>query len=206
MLRYQRMTNRQLKEIVADYAASLPAWRSFEGTAFVREHGPVRQTVWFEALRTGAYRPMSGIGASALPMVAMLPQMLDVRHRQATLRQHPDRKAAIMVAMEQQVRPSIHMPLDIAEILGLCEAEAREATNDFAMLAILHAWLGQRGKALSYCSRAQSCPPPTLAPIPEWETQIKTFCRSLAGAVEMGTASDFLRSAAEELRANWGAA
>jgi hypothetical protein len=103
---------------------------------------------------------MSGMSASALPMVGMLPQMLDVRHRQATLRQHPDRKAAIVAAMEQQFRPSIQKPLDIAEILRLCEAEAREAANDFAMLAILHAWLGQREEALSYCSRAQSCPPP----------------------------------------------
>lgn len=201
MIRYERITNKQLKEIVADYAASFAGWRSFDGTAFVREHGPVRQMVWFEALRTGAYRPNSGISASAIPQVRMLPQMLDVRHREVTRRQHSDRKAAIVAAMEQQFRPSIQRPLDVGEILRLCEAEGRETTNDFAMLALLHAWLGQREEALSYCSRAQSCPQPTLAPIPESETRIKIFCRSLAGAVELGAASAFLRSAAEELRA-----
>jgi hypothetical protein len=76
---YERMTRKQLKEVVSDYAETFGGWSLLDGTAFVREQGPVRQTVWFEALRTGAYRPSCGISAVALPIVRMLPQMLDVR-------------------------------------------------------------------------------------------------------------------------------
>jgi len=49
-------------------------------------------------------------------------QWLDVRHR-PRLKQHPGRKAEIATAMEQQFRPSIRHPIDIVEVLRLCESE-----------------------------------------------------------------------------------
>jgi hypothetical protein len=51
-----RITFKQLKEVVADYAATFGGWRSFQGTAFVREHGPIHQMVWFDTPSTGQYR------------------------------------------------------------------------------------------------------------------------------------------------------
>jgi hypothetical protein len=189
-----RMTTKQLKEVVADYVATFEGWRSFQGTAFVREHGPVQQMVWFEAPSTGEYRTMCIIKASMLHWVQMLLQSLDLRHR-PKLKQHPDRKAGVVAAMEQQFRPSIRHPIDIIEVLRLCESEARETVNDWAMLAILNAWLGRRDQALSYCSRVQSGSPLVITPL---DPEIKSFCDSLAGAVTRGTAPDFLQSAIQE--------
>jgi hypothetical protein len=94
--------------------------------------------------------------------------------------------------MEQQFRPSIRHPIDVVEVLRLCESQARETVNDWAMLAILNAWLGRRDQALSYCSRVQSGSPLMVTPV---DSEIKAFCDSLAGAVTKGTASDFLQSA-----------
>jgi hypothetical protein len=193
----ERMTNSQLKVVVADYATMFSTWSVFEGTALVRQSGPIRQMVWFQALRTGDYRPTHGINAVAVPIVRMLPQVLDVRHRETTLKQHPARWQKMFAAMEQQFRPPIGKPLDIAEVAALCSSEARETTNDLTMMAIPYAWLDKRLEALSCCARMQACPPPTLAPMPEWEAQMKAFGRSLAAAVEAGNAGQFLIEAAE---------
>jgi len=75
--------------------------------------------VWFTQ-----YRPISChlLSASMLKWVRMPAQWLDVRHR-PTLKQHPGRKAEIATAMEQQFRPSIRHPIDIVEVLRLCESE-----------------------------------------------------------------------------------
>jgi hypothetical protein len=189
-----RITTKQLKEMVADHAATFEGWRLFQGTAFVRQHDPVQQMVWFETLRTGEYRANCMICASMLDWVRMLPQSLDVCH-QISLKLHSARKAGIAAAMEQQFRPSIRHPIDIVEVLRLCESEARETVNDWAMLAILNAWLGRRDQALSYCSRAQSGSPLVVTPL---DPEIKSFCDSLAGAVTRGTAPDFLQSAIRE--------
>lgn len=191
--RYQRMTKAQLKKVVADYAAIFSGWSLFQDTAFIRTHGPIRQMVWFEALRTGDYRPRNGISAVSMPIVRMLPQMLDVRHREASVSQHEARMPGIVAAMEEQFLPDIRKTIDAGKVLALCEARAKpNSANDQAMLAILYSWLDHRQEALDCCLRMQSGQLPTIAPIPEWEQQIKAFGRDLANAIERGEARTFL--------------
>jgi hypothetical protein len=191
MVRYRRITNKELRDVVADYAAAFSNW-SFHETSFVREHGPIRQTVWFEALRTGAYRPNHGISVVALPLIRMLPQMLDIRHREVKLSQHKLHRAGIITAMKEQFKPDISKPLDMGEVLALCEGQVRDTTNDLAMLAVLYAWQGRSAEALDCCFRMQSCAPPALAPIPELELQIKSLGRSIANAIQAGTIRELL--------------
>jgi hypothetical protein len=205
--KYKPMTKAQLKVVVADYAGALSDWKlAYDRTALVRSFGPVQQMIWFQALRTGDYRPTHGISALVLrdAHIRMLPQILDVRNRESSQKQHAARMPNMLVAMEQQFQPDIRKPLDIAEVLALCEAEAGampDTTNNMAMLAILNAWLGRDGDALEYCERMQHCPLPTLAPMPEWEASMRTFGRYLAKAVRAGTAREFLESATEETQA-----
>jgi hypothetical protein len=189
------MTKKQLKDVVCEYATAFPDWTIFEDNAFVREHGPIQQMIWFQKLRSGAYRPTHVVRALPIVISRMLTQMLDVRNRETDYKRHKTRWRDVVGAMEQQFKPSIRKPLDIAEVASLCEAEARETTNDLVMLAILYAWLGRRDKALSCCTRMQSCAPPTLAPVPEWEEQMKAFGRALAQAVETGAERGFLETA-----------
>lgn len=99
---------------------------------------------------------------------------------------------AMLIAMDSQFKPSIRKPLDIAEVLELCEAEARETTNDLAMLAILYAWLERDDDAWRCCERMQSSPLPTLAPMPQWEQEMKSFGHSLAREIEVGGGRKFL--------------
>ncbi len=205
--KHKPMTKAQLKAVVADYAAKFPDWTLVhDGTAFVRNSGPIQQIIWFQTLKTGDYRPTHGISALTLweAHIRMLPQMLDVRNRESSQNQHTTRMPNMLAAMEQQFKPDIHKPLDIAEVLALCETEAGampDTTNNMAMLAILNAWLGRDAEALDYCERVQHCPLPTLAPMPEWEEAMRNFGRDLAKAVGAGTAREFLESAAEEPKA-----
>jgi hypothetical protein len=203
--RYAPMTKAQLKSVIADYAARFPDWELVhDGMAFVRGSGPIRQMIWFQKMSSAAYRPTHVINTSALPMPRMLTQIMDVKHREVEYRLHEQKFANTLAAMEQQFQPDIRKPLDIAEVLALCEAEAGampDATNNITMLAILSAWLDRKAEALDYCERMQHCPLPMLAPMLEWENTMRTFGRALAKAVGAGTAREFLESAAEETTA-----
>lgn len=202
--KYTPMTKAQLKDVVAQYAAHFPEWVIFvDGTAFVRRLGPIRQMIWFQKMSSAAYRPTHVINTNVLSMPRMLHQILDVKHEIVEHRWHDRKFADTLTAMEQQFRPDIRKPLGIGEVLELCEVEAASmpgTTNNMAMLAILHAWLGHSVEALQCCERMQHCPLPTLAPIPDWEEAMRGFGRNLAQAVEAGTARDFLEMSAAELR------
>jgi hypothetical protein len=198
--KYTPMTKAQLKAVVAEYRLLFPGWKLLaNGTAFVRSSGPVQQMIWFQKMSSAAYRPTHGISSLVLreAHVRMLPQVLDVKHREVEHRWHERKLADTVAAMEQQFRPDIRKPLDIADVLALCEAEARsmsDTTNNMAMLAILHAWLGHPSEALDYCERMQHCPLPTLAPMPEWEEAMRSFGRDLASALSAGNARPLLEA------------
>ena len=198
---YKRMTKKQIKEIVAEYATHFPGWELLsDGTAFLRKTGPIRQMIWFQALRTGDYRPTHGVSSLVLPKayIRMLPQLLDVRNRESNLKQHEKRMPSMLVAMDQQFQPNIRKPLDVADVLELCEAEAGtmpDTANNMTMLAILTAWLDRNEEALVYCERLQNCSPVRLAPMPEWEEAMGEFGVALADAIEAGRGRSFLEDA-----------
>jgi hypothetical protein len=202
--KYTPMTKGQLKAVVSEYAARFPEWTIFvDGTAFVRRSGPIQQMIWFQKMSSAAYRPTHGISSLVLPEahIRMLPQVLDVRHREVEHRWHDRKFTDTLAAMEEQFRPDIRKPLDIAEVLALCEAEAAvmpDTTNNMTMLAILYAWLGSETQALECCERMQHCPHPKLAPMPEWEEVMRTFGRNLAKAVQAGSAREFLESSVDK--------
>ena len=202
--KYLPMTRAQLKAVSADYFAKFPEWKmSSDGTAFMRSSGPIQQMIWFQKMSSASYRPTHVINTTVLSMPRMLTQ-LPFRPSTVDYRSHDQKFAEMLAAMEQQFRPDIRKPLDIAEVLTLCEAEARsmpDTTNNMAMLAILHAWLDHEPEALDYCERMQLCPLPKLAPMPEWEDTMRAFGRDLAQAVKAGVARGFLEGAAENTKA-----
>lgn len=194
--RYTPMTKAQLKAVITDYAARFPDWQLVhDGQAFVRNAGPIQQMIWFQKLGYAAYRPTHVINTTVLPMPRMLSQVLDVKHREVEHRLHEQKFANTLAAMEQQFQPDIRKPLDLDEVLALCEAEARpDSTSDQTLLAILYAWLDHKTEALNACDRMQFCPTPALAPIPEWEATMRAFGRDLSKAVEAGTARELLEA------------
>ena len=192
--RAQRMTEGQLKKVVADYYGAFPGWKlSSDHTAFFRTQGPISQLIWFDKLSSAEYRPTHVINSTVLPQPSMLHQFLDIRNRQIKLSQHEKALAGVVAAMEQQLRPSVRQPLDVGEVLELCKLEARsDATGDLAMLAILFAWQGQNAEATAMCEQMQHCPLPQIAAMPEWEAAMRAFGRDLAAAIRAGKGRPFL--------------
>jgi hypothetical protein len=187
-----------MDRIVSDYQFMLPGWLRLHREVLGREAFPIRQTIWFQPLRTGAYRPMHGV--ETLPLgearPGMLPQLLSARQGQLSLSKHESRKAEVLQAMKDQFRPAIDKPLDIDEVLVLCEAQSRGVFNDLAMLAILYAWRGRREDALACCRRLQGPAPPVIAPVLERDDAMREFGRALIKAIEAGREKEFLREQA----------
>jgi hypothetical protein len=196
-IKIRPLTKKQLGEIVECYATVFPDWEIVNGQVFARTLGPIRQLVGIEALRSGAYRPWAGIRAVSLQDVRMLHQFLDIKHVQILPRQHPTMWKSVVAAMEQQFRPSIRKPLDLREIMRLCEQEARATTNDLCMLAILSACLGEKEQALSFCEQMQKVGAPTLAPPQDWESRHLEFGGQLRQAIEAGQQQEFLATASD---------
>ena len=194
-VKIQALTKKQLAEVVACYATAFPDWHLIDGNRLERSFGPIVQHIGFEALRSGAYRPMGAIWALPLPTVAMLHQFLDIKHVQIRPRQHPTMWKNVVTAMEQQFRPPIRKPLDLREIKGLCEQEARPTTNDLCMLAILSSYLGEKEQALRCCEQMEKVGPPTLAPRLDWERRHLEFGHQLRQAISEGNERQFLESA-----------
>ncbi|AQT68254.1 hypothetical protein STSP2_01410 [Anaerohalosphaera lusitana] len=147
--KYRPLTKKQLKEIVECYAAEFPDWEIVDGDRLVRSLGPVLQQIGFQGLSYQAYRPMGVIRALPYPSVKMLPQFLDIKHDVIDMRAHPRKWRSAIAAMEEQFVPPIRQPLNLREVMRLCEQTAREKTNDLCMLAILNAYLGEKLQAKS---------------------------------------------------------
>lgn len=194
MKKFAPISKAQLKAIAVDYASVFPGWSLLpEGTGIVRSLGPVRQMIWFQKMSSAAYRPTHVMNTTVSPIPRMLHQLLDVKHREIEVGWHERKLPQVVIAMEQQFRPSIRGPLNVAEVLELCEVESRrDSLNDLVMLAILYSWVGRQSEALDCCSRMQLCPPPTLAPMPEWDAAMRTLGDQLAEAVENGNGRPFL--------------
>jgi hypothetical protein len=186
------LTTKQLAEIVECYARVFEGWEIVNRQIFSRRQGPIVQYVGFESLRSGAYRPWSAISALPLYTVRMLHQFLDIKHREVLFREHSNQWRDIVVAMEQQFRPSIREPLNLSDIQAMCEQQARESTNDLCMLALLNAYRGNKEQAVSYCERMQELPPPALAPRLDWEQKHKEFGHQLLQAIKAGNERQFL--------------
>ena len=192
--RFASMTAEQLRTVVDDYAARFPGWSKLrDGTGIARVGGPISQVIWFQKMNYSAYRPTHVVRSVVFEIPRAMHQILDVKNRETEYRLHAQKISDVISAMEQQFRPNIRAPLDVAEVLRLCELEARpDAANDLAMLAILHAWLGQSEQALAACRHMSECQLRSPASVPAWGEAMQAFGGELAAAVERNLGRSFL--------------
>lgn len=203
------------KQFLLDYATVFPNWGRYEdefSLGLWRSFGPLRQNIWFGATSIGTYRlshdvtvfvpPLSTVN-DQYPWVGMLPQLMghQVGSRLQDLRasEHATRWREAVSAIEQQFSPDIRKPLDLPEIISLCETEERPwSQNDLVMMAVLYAWQGEGDKAMQRCIRLQSVPVPHEVPeMVEWHHEMLAFGMGLLKAIEAGTEREFLEPVAK---------
>lgn len=185
------MTKSELKRYVDSYRDLFGIWIQVRGEGYLRVSGPCAQQVWFENLRSGAYRPASAISILVARDSVFLHGFLDVRNRQVYQREHETRFKDVCKAIQEQFVPSIGLPLNPVEVLKTCEENARESINDAHALAAFHAYFGNMDMARKWIDtlRRMTRERNNLQP---WETSCLQAVNHLEEAIQNGKAEEFL--------------
>lgn len=191
------LTTRQLIGYVNSYLESFPDWSVENDVVLARSHGPLKQRIAFEALRSGAYRPSCSVAVLTAPDGQLLFRYLDIKHREILPRQHSSRRSLVLRAMEEQFLPSIREPLNVAKVLHLAEEEVLRdriaKTNDSVALAALYVHVGNLDRAKWWCDQV----PLQLASLgrepARWEQAHARYAEQLRDAVVHGRAESFLQ-------------
>ena len=192
------LTKRQLVGYFNDYRLAFSDWRVEHDVVLARSHGPVEQRISFEALRSGAYRPLCSVVVLVAPGTQVLPRFLDIKHREVLPREHSAKLPSVLKVMEDQFQPSIRRPLDAAEVLRLAEEEVVRDKIDKTLysvaLAALNAFVGNSDRATSWCDRV----PIQLAGLgrepADWEQEHAEYAQQLRQAIKSGQARAFLQA------------
>lgn len=182
----KKISKKQLAEIVACYEKVFPGWELVAGERLLRRSGPVLQQIGFEALRSGAYRPSAAIRVLIAPGILLLPQFLDIRHREISPREHERKWEQVVAAIEQQILPSVRAPLRIEDIIELTTKNLAGSTNDMCGLAALHAYVGNDNEALVWCQRVVSKLQLSDHELKEWELAHLEYVKKLSNAINSG--------------------
>jgi hypothetical protein len=194
MTKTGRLTAKQLRNFVDDYSAIFTEWRSIGGYAFVRSDGPFRQSVGFESLLSGAYRPMNAISTTVGPEAVLHHQFLDVKHREVQPREHSRMRDRVARAMDEQFEPSIRSPLEPIKVLALCEHRAVGKIRDASGLAVANAYLGNVQRSFYWLERIRSVFESIEGEPAAWQRELVDFGKQLRDALVEGTAENFLEN------------
>ena len=136
------MTKLELRKYVDAYRPLFRNWTAVRDECFIRITGPIAQKIWFENLRSGAYRPVAGVSILVASGGSMLHQFLDISNREVLPREHDSKFELVCQAMCDQLIPSIVLPLNAGEICRVCEERATGRIHDALSLSALNAYLG----------------------------------------------------------------
>lgn len=198
------LTKKELKEYFQVYRDAFAEWEADVPYSLTRTCGPITQVIGFQSLSYGAYRPMCGVEVTGPPDggSSVLPQMLDVKHRQVERRQHATEWPKVLRAIEEQFVPDVRKPLDVVEVLQLAEEEAEKGANGryFNGVAALSAFVGQDDRAIEWCNRAEASFNEfgQAMPCPDWMLKQAAFSRNLREAIQSGRGKEFLAMASDQ--------
>src|SRR5262245_30837832 len=103
-----KLTAKEIEQIVADYQKAFPDWEHVGGDTLIRTSHLIGQAIWFDRLRTGAYRPTVRIHVFAAPSpdetggTVVLPQFLGIKNKEITARGHPAQFSAVVAALKSE--------------------------------------------------------------------------------------------------------
>ena len=192
------LTKKELKEYFQVYRDAFPDWEVDEPYSLSRTCGPIRQVIGFENLSYGAYRPSCVIEVAGPPDggSSVLPQMLDVKHRQVERRQHATEWPKVLRAIEEQFTPRVREPMEIMEVFRLAEQEAEKGANGRYLngVASLAVYVSQDDRALEWCNRAEAnfIEFGKTTPSPDWMLKQVDFTHGLREAIQDGRGKEFL--------------
>lgn len=197
-VKFVPLTKQQLIACFQPYREAFLDWEVEHDTVLARARGPLKQTIYFQSLRTGAYRPSHAVEI-LLPIpdgCSILHSHLDIKHRDVFPREHSAKWPQMLKAMEEQFIPPIRKPLDVAETLQFGEKEAEvdriENINHMAGLAALNAYLGNTKRAGYWCGRLEIRAVHIGRPLGDWEVRKRQYALALQQAIDAGKGQKFV--------------
>jgi hypothetical protein len=159
----KKLTLTELAPIVADYMAAFPGWQLAGGDMLVRVSGPVAQIIWFDRLRTGAYRPTCRVHVLVAPSeiggTAVLSQFLNIKIRELTLSAHVRSFSVVIAALKSEILPSLDRALDAGAVADLLrDRSLGRPANAYAVACLFGAlgrpkesvqWIGEYRRAIA---------------------------------------------------------
>lgn len=135
----------EVSQIVNEYHAYFPDWQVVQGDTLLRTRGPIGQSIWFDRLRTGSYRPTARIHILAAPdehdEVIVLPQFLGLKNREIRYEDHRNRLSDVLDALRAEIKPSLSASLDAAVVADLLSERSIGRPVHCYALACLYAAL-----------------------------------------------------------------
>jgi hypothetical protein len=128
MVTRTKLTSKEIEQIVDDYHAALRDWQKVGGDTLVRTEELIGQSIWFDRLRTGAYRPTMRVHVFVAPDegggTVVLPQFLGIKTKEVSVKAHLRQFPAVMDALKNEVVPSIEKALNAEKVTTLLRSRA----------------------------------------------------------------------------------
>ncbi len=194
----------ELKAITRDYLSAFPSWHLVTKHCIGREVNPILQQIWFEALRTGAYRPMAAIHVLCAPEAGGLVQMLSIKYQSIYPKNHAQMRDRVIDAMKREFVPSIVEPLVPTDVLQLYESKQILKSPDAHALAGFNAYLGRWERALYWCREFPKLVEAIGHGWQPWDREQGAYLRVLEEKSASGTATEWLEGVISQERRRLG--
>ncbi|MFZ2642102.1 MAG: hypothetical protein WA117_13975 [Verrucomicrobiia bacterium] len=159
----KKLTASQLAPMVADYHSAFPQLQLYGDDMLYRMGGLMAQSIWFDRLRTGAYRPTCRVHVLVAPSAqggtVVLPQFLSIKVREITPQVHQRLLPEVVGALKSEILLPLDKPLDelaVAELLS--NRSSGRPANAYALACLLaalgrseeaHHWIGEYRTAIA---------------------------------------------------------
>ena len=154
----------------------------------------------------GTYRPvcyLRVLAAPDLPGVMELPQHLNVKVRQLSLREHETDRDRVFEAMKREFVPDVRRPLDPGSVLEYYEREAIPNSAEAYSLSALSAFLGDSDRSQKWSRRFTELVV-SLGYWEEWDKERQAFLEKVELWIREGAVKQRLEEVVEEERKKLG--
>ncbi len=187
----QKLTLKKIALIVADYHTAFPDLQLVGDDLLVRFAGPVAQVIWFDRLRTGAYRPTCRIHVLAAPSqeggTAVLAQFVNIKVRETMPTSHEKSVANVVAALKTEILPSLSMSLDVNGIAELLQDRSHGRPASAYALACLFGALGRSKDAVRWAGEYRNAVAALGLPVQPIDAERGAFLSKISEWVKLPT-------------------
>jgi hypothetical protein len=109
----KKLTKKEVSVYVKQYQERLPGWEMIQPDLLARYDTFVAQSIWFDRISGGEYRPTAYLSVLVAEVgnssVGVLRHLLNVRAREASRQEHPNKFSKILEAMYNEFVPSLRV-------------------------------------------------------------------------------------------------